>query len=164
MVQWNNRHEWHRLLQGMIGSFLGIWALALVTDISQLIASFGASAVLLYAAPESPLAQPKNVLGGQLISALIGVAVVQSIGISWFSIALAVSMSIGMMNITKTLHPPGGATAIIAVWTAQKFQFVFLPVLVGTLLLLVIAQFNNFLFSQKIFELVKKHLTGGKSE
>jgi len=75
------------------------------------------SKVLLYAAPESPLSQPKNLLGGHAISAFIGVVCVKvlTVRVIWFTAALAVSLSIVAMQLTTALHPPGGATAIIAV-------------------------------------------------
>lgn len=164
MTEWDNRPAWHSQLQGIIGSFLGIGAvcyLTFVADITMLIASFGASAVLLYAVPNSPLAQPRNLLGGQVLSASIAVLVVYFIGMNWFSIALTVSLVIWAMTLTKTIHPPGGATAIIGVWTEQSFLFVLTPVMIGTLMLLVIAWLNNYLFSKKVYDYLAKSIAGG---
>lgn len=115
-----------------------------------LIGSFGASSVLVYGAIQSPLAQPRNLLGGHVVSAILGVTVAQLLpDIVWITAPLAVALSIVGMQITKTLHPPGGATALIAVTGSAKikalgFLYVLYPVLSGALILLVVALvFNN---------------------
>jgi len=140
-----------------IGSFIGIGLIALFqsnvisnNDAIFLIGSFGASSVLVYGAIQSPLAQPRNLIGGHLISALIGVTVYKLIpDIVWISAPLAVSLSIIFMQVTKTLHPPGGATALLAVIGSEKIKalgyfYVISPVLSGVLILLVVALiFNN---------------------
>ncbi len=140
-----------------IGSFSGIGLIAYLqsaqlpaSDIVYLIGSFGASAVLVYGVIQSPLAQPRNLIGGHLVSAIIGVSV-QTIlpEIIWITAPLAVSLSIVLMQATKTLHPPGGATALIAVTGSPQLKelgywYVLSPVLTGTLILLAIALvFNN---------------------
>lgn len=94
---------------------------------------------VLYAAAHVPMAQPKNVLGGHLISALIGVTVYRLWGLSWWTLALGVALAIGAMMVTDTLHPPGGATAFAAVFTQQNFSFVYKPVAIGVVILMVIA-------------------------
>ncbi|ELR17084.1 HPP family protein [Acanthamoeba castellanii str. Neff] len=105
-----------------VGSFVGIAVAAIVTqygfshlDKPLLIGSFGATAVLIYGAQQSPLAQPKNVLGGHGIAALVGVTCYKAMGSEWYSCALAVSLAIAFMLLTTTPHPPAGATALIAV-------------------------------------------------
>lgn len=85
-------------------------------NLPLLIGSFGATAVLLYGAPQSPLAQPRNVIGGHVVSALIGVVTFQMLGAcGLLAPSLAVSTAIVAMRLTGTLHPPGGATALLAV-------------------------------------------------
>ena len=88
-------------------------------DVFLLIGSFAATAVLVYAAPEGPLSQPRNVVGGHAVSAFIGMCIyklsVQWEFGFWLSAPLAVSLAIVAMQVTKTLHPPGGATAMIIV-------------------------------------------------
>ena len=80
-------------------------------ELTLLIGSFGASAVLVYGAIKSPLAQPRNLIGGHILSGLVGVACSQMFGETiWIAAALAVSLAIVTMLATKTLHPPGGAT------------------------------------------------------
>ncbi|OOG77762.1 HPP family protein [Flavobacterium sp. A45] len=140
-----------------LGSFVGIGILAYIqsihftgNDAVYLIGSFGASSVLVYGIIQSPFSQPRNLVGGHLISALIGVTVHKLVpDIIWIAAPLAVSFSIILMQITKTLHPPGGATALIAVIGSDKikalgYMYVFSPVLIGVLILLITALiFNN---------------------
>lgn len=140
-----------------IGSFIGIGAIAYVqtlhlpvSDVIYLIGSFGASSVLVYGVIESPLAQPRNLIGGHVVSATIGVTIQQFIpDLIYIAAPLAVSLSIVFMQITKTLHPPGGATALIAVTGSAELKsigywYVLSPVLVGCLILLIVALvFNN---------------------
>lgn len=140
-----------------VGAFVGIGLIgffqSLVVTREEnifLIGSFGASSVLIYGAIQSPLAQPRNLIGGHLISALIGVTIYKLIpDIIWLTAPLAVALSIVGMQITKTLHPPGGATALIAVIGSEKIKalgylYVFSPVLTGSLILFMVALvFNN---------------------
>lgn len=140
-----------------LGSFLGIGILAYIqnkqfpgTDAVYLIGSFGASSVLVYGIIQSPFSQPRNLIGGHLISAFVGVTVNFIIPeIIWIAAPLAVSISIVLMQITKTLHPPGGATALIAIIGSEKIKslgywYLLSPVLVGVLVLFITALiFNN---------------------
>jgi CBS-domain-containing membrane protein len=139
------------------GSFMGIGLIAWIQShsIAQvdnifLIGSFGASSVLVYGAIQSPLAQPRNLIGGHLISAIIGVSCYKLLpDIIWITAPAAVSLAIVGMQLTKTLHPPGGATALIAVIGSEKIKrlgylYVLSPVLAGAVVLLIIALlFNN---------------------
>lgn len=143
-------------LWAFTGSCIGIGIIAYLqsnilpnSDVIFLIGSFGASSVLVYGVIQSPLAQPRNLIGGHLVSALIGVTVQKIVpDILWITAPLAVSLSIVIMQITKTLHPPGGATALIAVTGSAELKnigylYVICPVLVGSLILLTIALFFN---------------------
>ena len=138
--------QWNKAFLGFVSSFLGISLISLVTqfeDIYLLVPSFGASAVLIFAAPQAPMAHHKNVFFGHLISAAVGVALVQVLGVSWFSCALAVSLSIAFMIITNTLHPPGGATALYALLTQQGWGFLLFPMGIGIIGLLLAAKVIN---------------------
>jgi CBS domain-containing membrane protein len=149
--------DYKELFWSFLGSFVGIGILAYIqsmhfkgNDAVYLIGSFGASSVLVYGIIQSPFSQPRNLVGGHVISALIGVTVHKLVpDIIWIAAPLAVSFSIISMQITKTLHPPGGATALIAVIGSDKikalgYMYVFSPVLIGVLILLLIALiFNN---------------------
>jgi CBS domain-containing membrane protein len=140
-----------------LGSFVGLALIGLIHseyvtihDNLFIIGSFGASSVLIYGIINSPLAQPRNIIGGHVISAFIGVCVYKLIPNElWLSSALSVSLSIVAMQMSKTLHPPGGATALIANTGSEKihalgFMYVFSPVLTGVLILLLVAiVFNN---------------------
>ncbi len=139
-----------------IGSFIGIAAVAYInyqlfddTDQVMIIGSFGASAVLIYGAVRSPLAQPRNLVGGHILSAIIGVSVYKLLpGQLWLASALAVSTAIFAMHATKTLHPPGGATALIAIIGSQKIHslgyiYVVLPVGLGAIIMLIVALVIN---------------------
>ncbi len=153
------RRPWHEIAWSWVASFIGIYAVYVVNGwlgISEnenlyLIGSFGASAVLIYGVPTGDLSQPRNFVGGHLISAFAGVLMVklypQNIAVAS---ALAVSLAIAGQHLTRTLHPPGGATALIAVIGgpsihALGFMYLFAPVLVGALIMLVVALIvNNF--------------------
>lgn len=139
-----------------IGSFIGIGLIGFISsqyfalhDSLFLIGSFGASAVLVYGVINSPLAQPRNLIGGHLLSAIVGVTIHKLIpNETWLAAALAVSISIVLMQITKTLHPPGGATALIANISGEKIKalgywYVISPVLAGALILLAVAVVVN---------------------
>ncbi|WP_348825284.1 HPP family protein [Flavobacterium aestuarii] len=140
-----------------IGSFVGIGILAYIqsihfkgNDAVYLIGSFGASSVLIYGIIQSPFSQPRNLVGGHIISAIIGVTVHKfAPDIIWIAAPLAVSLAIILMQITKTLHPPGGATALIAIIGSDKikalgYMYVLSPVFIGVLILLITALvFNN---------------------
>lgn len=140
-----------------VGSFIGIGIIGFIQSTYLpvlenvfLIGSFGATAVLVYGAIQSPLAQPRNLIGGHFISACIGVTVYKLIPDPvWINAPLAVSLSIIAMQYTKTLHPPGGATALIAVMGTDEidslgYWYVLAPVLSGVSILLIVALiFNN---------------------
>lgn len=140
-----------------LGAFLGIAAVGLAqaqffdgTDLVLMIGSFGASATLVYGAIKSPLAQPRNLLGGHLVSALIGVAAFKVFPEQpVIAASAAVATALAVMHATKTLHPPGGATALIAVIGGDKvhslgFLYAVMPAFVGAGMLLIVALlFNN---------------------
>ena len=139
-----------------LGSFLGVAAVALLhaglfepRDLSLLIGSFGASAVLLYGAVRSPLAQPRNLIGGHVLSAIVGVSAQLWLGgTPWLAAAVAVSVAIAVMHLTRTLHPPGGATALIAVIGGDSvhqlgYLYVLVPAALGAGVMLVIALLVN---------------------
>lgn len=139
-----------------IGAFLGIASIGYIqslhlpqTDNLFLIGSFGASAVLIFGSTNSPLAQPRNLILGHLISAIIGVTIHKIFpDTMWLSAALSVSLSIVLMQITKTLHPPGGATALIANIGSEKIKalgyfYIISPVMSGVLILFIIAMIVN---------------------
>jgi CBS-domain-containing membrane protein len=139
-----------------IGAFLGVASVAFIsynildgTDLVMIIGSFGASAVLIYGAIKSPLAQPRNLIGGHIISAIIGVAIYKVFhNHMWVGTSVAVATAIAVMHATKTLHPPGGATALIAVIGSEKIHnlgyfYAIMPVGLGVAIMLVVALLVN---------------------
>lgn len=132
---------------------LGILAIHWLTNLvgyPLLIGSFGASAVLLFGATDSPLAQPRNLIAGHVVSAIVAVSVVALLGSGQLAIALAVGLAIFVMNLTHTTHPPGGATALIGVQGGAGLEYIFIPVLAGALILLLTALFtNNLVYHRK---------------
>lgn len=144
------------IIWSWMGSFIGIAAVAAVhfnllkeTDLLMIIGSFGASAVLIYGAVRSPLAQPRNLIGGHVISAVIGVSAYKVFfPHMWLAASVAVATAIAVMHATKTLHPPGGATALIAVIGSQKvhnlgFLYALVPAGLGAVIMLLIALLVN---------------------
>ncbi|MBW2709275.1 MAG: HPP family protein [Deltaproteobacteria bacterium] len=144
------------ILWSWLGAFLGIAAVALINDyllekqdLLMIIGSFGASAVLIYGAIKSPLAQPRNLIGGHVISAIIGVTAYKLFYPHlWLAASVAVATAIAVMHVTKTLHPPGGATSLIAVIGSQKIHslgyfYAVIPVGLGAVVMLIVALLVN---------------------
>ena len=142
-----------QVLAAWLGAFAGIAAVVLLVELFPglqllVIGSFGASAVLLFAAPRAPFSQPRNLLGGHLISAVVGVACFRYLpDLLFIQASAAVATAIALMMLTRTVHPPGGATALIAVIGPEALHsmgwaYVF-PVLVGALALLLVALVSN---------------------
>lgn len=140
-----------------VGAFLGIALVALShyslvgegSDLTMIIGSFGASAVLIYGAVRSPLAQPRNLMGGHILSAIIGVTFYNLLHDQmWLASALSVATAIAVMHATRTLHPPGGATALIAVIGSEDihslgYLYAIVPAGMGALIMLIVALVIN---------------------
>ncbi len=135
-------------LIGAVGAIVSIALTALIASLvmgdgftaAALVAPMGASAVLLFAVPSSPLAQPWPIIGGNTLSALVGVAVGTLIPIDVVVAAVAVGGAITVMSFTRSLHPPGGAAALVAAFAASGpggvgFDFALLPVAFNACLL-----------------------------
>ena len=108
-----------------------------------LIPPFGASMVLVMAVHESPLAKPKNILLGHILSALSGVIILYLIGDNFLALGIAVALAVFVMIVTNTIHPPAGANPIIVILTGQGISFVLFPVAVGAFMLVVFAYLYN---------------------
>lgn len=148
-----SRAHLSHVMWSAIGAFLGIYLITVlnryifgnVSDTIFLVGSFGASAVLIYGVPHAELSQPRNVMGGHIISAFLGITVYKFFPLETSLLsALAVSLSIVAMHVTHTLHPPGGATALIAVIGSSQihdlgYMFIVTPIAVGAVILLIIA-------------------------
>ncbi|HPQ94257.1 MAG: HPP family protein [Thiothrix sp.] len=155
--------HWRQALCSWIGSFLSIALIGWLagqrglsgSDQLFLIGSFGATAVLLYGSPAAPFSQPGHVLGGHFLSALVGITVYRLLPDPlWLSAALAVSLAVPVMYLTHTTHPPGGATALIAVIGGEPvhglgYGYVLFPVMEGIFIMLFIALLINNLSPQR---------------
>ena len=153
------RKPFSKIAWSWLGAFLGIYLVAMLsrfththTDLLNsmfLVGSFGASAVLIYGAPQAEFSQPRNLVGGHIISALIGVSIYKYLSLDIAVLgAFAVSLSIVAMHFTRTLHPPGGATALIAVIGSSQvhstgYMFVISPIATGVFILLLVALVVN---------------------
>ena len=109
-----------------------------------IVAPMGASAVLLFAVPASPLAQPWSVIVGNMLSALIGIAVGRYVADPFLATGLAVGLAIGAMTLTRSLHPPGGAAALLTVLASHHpqslpYQFALQPVGLNSCLMVACA-------------------------
>ncbi|GAA5821840.1 hypothetical protein JCM11251_004738 [Rhodosporidiobolus azoricus] len=154
------------MLLTLIGSFFGAAFVSLSArspflssrNAPLIVGSFGAEGVLLYAAHTAPLTQPKNVLFGNTISAILGVAVAKAFmqidgfevgdiyGKNWAAAATSLAVSLFVMQLFEVTHPPGGATALLAVTVPQVSQvgWWYVPqIMVGSLLMLTWALIIN---------------------
>ena len=160
-----SNHPWHSLL-ALISSFSGMLLVSVIfldfASDSLLMASLGATSVLLYGVPSSPLAQPRNVLFGNLIASVIGVSMRYAFdghpNLNWIATALAVSITIFLMDVTNTMHPPAGATAMLPIIGTQAmkdlgFLFIAYPVLVSETALILVAIVYNNLFTYRWYPL-----------
>jgi CBS domain-containing membrane protein len=132
------------IARAAFGSAVGILAAALIAQWLapglpglQLIAPLGATAVLVFAVPSSPLAQPWPAIMGNTVSALIGVASVRLFGDVGLAAPLGVGLAIATMFLLRCLHPPGGASALLAVLTQADPAFAFNPVMLDTLIVVL---------------------------
>ncbi|WP_375748292.1 HPP family protein [Vibrio sp. HN007] len=138
-----------QLAKGFIGGTLGILVLSLLGQYSGtpwLMAPFGATCVLLFAVPSSPLAQPRNVIGGHFVAALVGLIALYAFGDSIYVMSLAVGFAIVLMQLLRMVHPPAGANPIVIILAgtvAVDFSFLITPVLVGSVALVCIATIVN---------------------
>ncbi|WP_422823816.1 HPP family protein [Variovorax robiniae] len=131
-------------LRAVAGALLGLLLTGLVcreladTGAVWLIAPLGASAVLVFAVPASPLAQPWSVVGGNTVAALVGIACVHWIPDTAWAGACATALAIGVMFSLRCLHPPGGAMALLVVLThTTDFSFALFPAMTNSVLLML---------------------------
>lgn len=145
-----------KIIWSWVGAFLGIYLVALIGNYTGLvglnnvflIGSFGASAVLVYGAPMADFSQPRNIVGGHVNSAIVGVTIFMLVKDSLLASAKAVSLAIVAMHFTRTLHPPGGTTALIAIIGVDKihqlgYAYVLYPVLSGAVIMMLVALLVN---------------------
>lgn len=122
---------------------------AALIDISMLMAPFGATAVLVFGISGSPLAQPKNVILGHLITSFIGVFFFQFIDVSPLSLAIATGLGVSVMLLSRTTHPPAGANPLLIMLSGQDWIFLITPVLIGTI---------TMVFVGKVMQIFQRHI------
>jgi len=130
------------VLLSWAGGLSAITALGLISSWSHhplVVAPFGASTVLLFGYHSSPLAQPRNIVLGNLLASIMAVLCVALLGVSPLSMGLAVGLTIALGQMTRCLHPPAGAVALLGVLLGAKPSFVLFPMLLGSLLLTLMA-------------------------
>lgn len=133
------------------GALLGIGIAGTVSALAAgsldslplLVAPLGASAVLLFAVPASPLAQPWSIIGGNTVSAFIGITVAHLVPDKAVAAALAVALAIGVMSLLRCLHPPGGAASLLSVLggpaaASSHFSFALVPVALNSLIIVAV--------------------------
>ncbi|MFN9694848.1 MAG: HPP family protein [Synechococcaceae cyanobacterium] len=133
---------WPDALAAWLGGLVAITALGLISNWSHyplVVAPLGASTVLLFGHPASPLSQPRNIVAGNTLGALISVLCVAEWGLAVWVMGLAVGLTIALGQLLRCLHPPAGAVALLGVLLAAKPGFVVVPILMGSLLLVGMA-------------------------
>lgn len=162
----------HERIISAVGGFLGIGGILLVTttvlpaaSAGLIVASMGASAVLLFAVPHGKLSQPWALIGGHLISACIGVTVGKLVPDTITAAALAVGLAIGAMHYARCIHPPGGASALAAVVSGSKvhalgYMYVLTPVMLNVAVILLVAILVNLPFAWRRYPAALKTLLG----
>ena len=139
------------MLLGALGATLGIVLLQVLSETSNialLVAPFGATFVLVFALPESPLVKPRNIIGGYLIATIIGITFYQLMGNNPLSLGLAFGLSFVLMQLTKTLHPPAGSVPLLIMFSEIDWSFVISPILLGVILILIYEKFYNFVLKK----------------
>jgi len=160
---------WSHTCWSFLGSFIGMSCIGLLEDfvvgpilhLNLLVAAFGAMSVLLFSATKAPVAQPFNTICGNTLGAFVGVCVVsllEVVGLDdcfWLSGALSVSLTIVCQELTNTVHPPGGATALIFSMMKslhrERFLFVFAPAFLGAVVMVAVAVVINNLAPERTY-------------
>lgn len=159
-----------------VGGLLGIVAILIVSGPllhepagAVVVASMGASAVLLFAVPHGPLSQPWALLGGHQVSAFIGVSCAMLIPETVPAAGIAVGLSIAAMHLMRCIHPPGGATALAAVVGGSEvqslgYQYMLTPVLLNVAVILLVAFLFNYPFRWRRYPVALSRLDVGRED
>ena len=146
------------IIQSTLAGIFSIITIGVLTVLSYktsygifLIASFGSTMVLLYGYPESPFAQPKNIILGHFLTALIGIIFLNFVPLPIFlNIPLAVGFGVMFMILLKVTHPPAGGNPIIVIIGSVSFDYLLTPVLIGSIIVVMFGVIiNKFLFKKE---------------
>ena len=146
------------ILQSSLAGIFSIITIGILTILTYktsygvfLIASFGSTMVLLYGYPESPFAQPKNIILGHFLTALVGIIFLNHVPLPVFiNIPLAVGFGVMFMILFKVTHPPAGGNPIIVIIGSVSFDYLLTPVLIGSSIVVMFGIIiNKFLFKKE---------------
>jgi CBS-domain-containing membrane protein len=135
----------YTLRQGLVacaGVFVVIGVLAFGSfnlGTMLLLGSFGSSAVMMFAFPDIHFAQPRSVIGGHVICSAVGLATLTLLGPTWWALASAAAVSLALMMLTRTVHPPAGSNPLIVFLTLPHWDFLLLPTLAGAVTMVLVA-------------------------
>jgi len=134
--------SWRYTATSLLGAFVAIGVTAWLSQVSGavwLMAPFGASCVLAFGLPDSPLAQPRSIIGGHVITTLVGLIVLHGCGSAWWAAALAVGLALAAMQQTRTVHAPAGANPLVVMALQPGVDFLLTPVLAGSVVIVLVA-------------------------
>ncbi len=154
----NNMWRW---LEAGIGATLGMGAIGWLGAISHeplLIAPFGASSVLLFSVPDSPLSQPANMIGGHILASTIALAMRMVLPPEWWAVALAVGVAITAMAALRLTHPPAGADPVVIFLSDPGWSFLVTPIITACLILVGIATLVHLLPPRTIYPLSLRNM------
>ncbi len=137
-----------------LGGFLAasvVGFLAFYTKQPLVLGSFGASIFVIFILPDTPFAQPRNIIGGHFISTLVGLLFFHLVSPEWWSMALALATALSLMQILNVPHPPAGSNPFIVFLVAANWDFLLTPTLLGAILLVVVALFYNNLSKDRTY-------------
>ena len=134
---------------GMVGMLI-VAGLANLSQMPLVLGSFGATCVIL-GFPDTPFAQPRNIIGGHMISSAVGLLCLFLFGPEWWAMAIAVAVAIGLMHITRLVHPPAGSNPVIVMLAQPGWSFLLFPTLTGAVLLVLVALVYHNLPSDKSY-------------
>jgi CBS-domain-containing membrane protein len=137
-----NERRYLVIVSGAVGGALAIAAMeasSASTGFPLMAIPFATSIVMVMGSPEADFAQPRALIGGHLVSTLVGLAVVHLLGPGYWTAALAVGLAMVAMHLTRTFHPPAGIDPLVAVINDMPWSFFVAPVLVGALALATFA-------------------------
>jgi CBS-domain-containing membrane protein len=117
--------------------------LAYYTNEPIIMGSFGASIFVLFVLPESPFAQPRNIIIGHLVTTFIGLVFFHLVSSDWWSMALALAFAIAAMQYLRVPHPPAGSNPFIVFLLGSQWDFLWMPALIGSVLIVLVALFYN---------------------
>ena len=137
-----------------LGSFVAaciVGYLAYITKQPIIMGSFGASIFVLFVLPDSPFAQPRNVIFGHFLTTLIGLIFYHFIASDWWSMALALAFAIAAMQYLRVPHPPAGSNPFVVFLLGAQWDYLWMPSLLGSLLIVIVALFYNNLSNERSY-------------